>query len=71
MNELSGLFEIGAYLPVVESFSFCEQLRKRSSGTASAQLEFTGWQLIDEDPYWEPSTEEEVCLLILLINILK
>lgn len=66
MNELSGLFEIGAYLPVIESFSFCEQLRKRSSGTASAQLEFTGWQLIDEDPYWEPSTEEEVCFLVLI-----
>jgi hypothetical protein len=23
-------------------------------------LEFAGWQLIDEDPYWVPSTEEEV-----------
>jgi hypothetical protein len=60
VNELSGLFEICALLPVVESFSFCDQLRKRSSGTASAQLEFAGWQLIDEDPYWVPSTEEEV-----------
>jgi translation elongation factor EF-G len=60
VNELSGLFEICAHLPVVESFSFCEQLRKRSSGTASAQLEFAGWEIIDEDPFWEPSTEEEV-----------
>jgi len=60
INEISGLFEISAHLPVIESFSFCDQLRKRSRGKASAQLEFSGWQLIDEDPFWEPSTEEEV-----------
>uniref|UniRef100_A0A915NDN9 Elongation factor EFG domain-containing protein n=1 Tax=Meloidogyne javanica TaxID=6303 RepID=A0A915NDN9_MELJA len=60
INEISGLFEISAHLPVIESFSFCDQLRKRSSGKASAQLEFSGWQLIDEDPFWEPSTEEEM-----------
>ncbi|KAL7074249.1 hypothetical protein ACQ4LE_006531 [Meloidogyne hapla] len=60
INEISGLFEISAHLPVIESFSFCDQLRKRSSGKASAQLEFSGWELIDEDPFWEPSTEEEM-----------
>uniref|UniRef100_A0A915P592 Elongation factor EFG domain-containing protein n=1 Tax=Meloidogyne floridensis TaxID=298350 RepID=A0A915P592_9BILA len=60
INEISGLFEISAHLPVIESFSFCDQLRKRSSGKASAQLEFSGWQLIEEDPFWEPSTEEEM-----------
>ncbi|KAI3420267.1 hypothetical protein GPALN_003583 [Globodera pallida] len=59
-NELTGLFEVVAHLPVIESFHFCEDLRKRTSGTASAQLEFSCWQLIDEDPFWQPTTEEEV-----------
>uniref|UniRef100_A0A914GQR8 Tr-type G domain-containing protein n=1 Tax=Globodera rostochiensis TaxID=31243 RepID=A0A914GQR8_GLORO len=59
-NELTGLFEVVAHLPVIESFHFCEDLRKRTSGTASAQLEFSCWQLIEEDPFWQPTTEEEV-----------
>lgn len=57
---MSGLFEISAYMPVVESFSFCEQLRKGTSGLASAQMEFSHWQLIDEDPFWQPTTEDEI-----------
>ncbi|KAI1730797.1 elongation factor tu GTP binding domain-containing protein [Ditylenchus destructor] len=60
VNEMSGLFEITAYMPVVESFSFCEQLRKGTSGLASAQMEFSHWQLIDEDPFWQPTTEDEI-----------
>uniref|UniRef100_A0A914CGN0 Elongation factor-like 1 n=1 Tax=Acrobeloides nanus TaxID=290746 RepID=A0A914CGN0_9BILA len=59
-NETTGLFEIFAYMPIVESFSFCEQLRKRTSGMASAQMEFSHWQLIEEDPFWKPTTEEEI-----------
>ncbi|KAL3111744.1 hypothetical protein niasHT_011031 [Heterodera trifolii] len=59
-NELTGLFEVVSLLPVIESFHFCEDLRKRTSGTASAQLEFSCWQLIEEDPFWQPTTEEEV-----------
>lgn len=47
-------------MPVVESFSFCDQLRKFTSGMASAQLHFSHWQVIDEDPYWTPTTLEEV-----------
>lgn len=47
-------------MPVIESFSFCEQLRKRTSGLATAQLEFSHWQLIERDPYWQPTTEEEI-----------
>lgn len=60
MNEVNGLLEVVAHMPVVESFSFCEQLRKRTSGMASAQLTFSHWQLVDEDPFWEPTTEEEI-----------
>ncbi|KAI6226028.1 Elongation factor 2 [Aphelenchoides besseyi] len=60
VNEVNGLFEIYAHMPIVESFSFCEQLRKRTSGVASAQTQFSHWQIIDEDPFWEPTTEEEL-----------
>lgn len=48
INEATGLFEVVALLPVVESFAFCEQLRKSTSGLASAQLHFSHWQIIDE-----------------------
>ncbi|VDO61814.1 unnamed protein product [Heligmosomoides polygyrus] len=60
INEATGLFEVLSLMPVVESFSFCDQLRKNTSGMASAQLEFSHWQLIDEDPYWQPTTLEEM-----------
>ncbi|EFO23343.1 hypothetical protein LOAG_05140 [Loa loa] len=60
MNQASGLFVVEAHLPVIESFSFCEQLRKKTSGLSSGQLEFSHWEIIDEDPFWEPTTEDEV-----------
>ncbi|EGT42809.1 hypothetical protein CAEBREN_23571 [Caenorhabditis brenneri] len=60
INEATNLFEVISLMPVVESFSFCDQLRKFTSGMASAQLQFAHWQVIDEDPYWTPSTLEEI-----------
>ncbi|KAL3997708.1 Elongation factor Tu GTP binding domain family protein [Acanthocheilonema viteae] len=60
MNQASGLFVVEAHLPVIESFSFCEQLRKKTSGLSSGQLEFSHWEIIDEDPFWEPTTADEV-----------
>uniref|UniRef100_A0A914YY91 Elongation factor-like 1 n=1 Tax=Panagrolaimus superbus TaxID=310955 RepID=A0A914YY91_9BILA len=60
LNQMNGLFEIESYMPIVESFSFCEQLRKKTSGMAAAQMEFSHWQLIEDDPFWEPTTEEEI-----------
>jgi ribosome assembly protein 1 len=60
VNEVNGLFEIVAHMPIMESFSFCEQLRKKTSGAASAQLQFSHWQIIDEDPFWQPTTDEEL-----------
>ena len=49
----TGMELITADLPVVESFSFLDDLRDASSGKASAQLSFSHWALIDEDPYEE------------------
>lgn len=60
MKEGTLFFTIGALLPVVESFGFAEEIRKRTSGAASPQLIFAGFQLYDQDPLWVPRTEEEL-----------
>lgn len=53
-------FTISALLPVAESFGFSDEIRKRSSGSASPQLRFAGFEMLDEDPFWVPSTEDEL-----------
>ena len=34
--------------------------RKRTSGLASPQLVFSHWEVFDLDPFWVPTTEEEI-----------
>ncbi|XP_052796536.1 elongation factor-like GTPase 1 [Mya arenaria] len=60
MREGSQMFNILASIPVVESFGFAEEIRKRTSGFASPQLVFSHWEVIDLDPFWVPTTEEEI-----------
>lgn len=36
------------------------EIRKRTSGAASPQLVFSGFEMLDEDPFWVPTTEEEL-----------
>ncbi|KAJ3272649.1 Cytoplasmic GTPase/eEF2-like protein (ribosomal biogenesis) [Terramyces sp. JEL0728] len=60
IKEGTPLFTIKASLPVVESFGFVDELRKKTSGVASPQLVFTGFEVLDIDPYWVPKTEEEL-----------
>jgi len=45
---------------VAESFGFSDEIRKRTSGAAAPQLVFEGFEMLDEDPYWVPFTEEEL-----------
>lgn len=53
-------FVISALLPVVESFGFADELRKKTSGAAtSPQLLFSHWEVLETDPYFQPTTEEE------------
>lgn len=59
MNQGSSSFSVQAILPVFESFNFASELRKQTSGLASPQLVFSHWEIIEVDPFWEPSTEEE------------
>ncbi|KAL0960835.1 hypothetical protein HGRIS_005851 [Hohenbuehelia grisea] len=60
MKEGTSFFTISALLPVVESFGFADEIRKRTSGAASPQLVFSGYELLDLDPFWVPTTEEEL-----------
>ncbi|PWN24480.1 hypothetical protein BDZ90DRAFT_235026 [Jaminaea rosea] len=55
-----GNFVITASLPVVESFGFADEIRTRTSGAATPLLVFRGFEVYDEDPFWVPTTEEEL-----------
>lgn len=60
LKEGTPFFQIQAQIPVVESMGFSEEIRKKTSGAANPQLMFSGYQMLDEDPFWVPSTEEEI-----------
>jgi len=60
MVEGSACFTVTANVPVIESFNFCDELRKQTSGLAMPQLVFSHWEVMEVDPTWEPRTEEEL-----------
>ncbi len=61
LHEGTPFFTITALLPVAESFGFSDEIRKRTSGGASPQLRFCGFEnVLDLDPFWVPSTEDEL-----------
>ncbi|KAI9565149.1 hypothetical protein GHT06_008924 [Daphnia sinensis] len=60
LEEGSASFSIAAVLPVVESFDLANEIRKQTSGLASHQLTFSHWEVIDIDPFWVPTTDEEL-----------
>ncbi|EEH15758.1 hypothetical protein PABG_05845 [Paracoccidioides brasiliensis Pb03] len=60
MKEGTPFFTILSLLPVAESFGFSDEIRKRTSGAASPQLIFAGFEMLDENPFWVPATEEEL-----------
>lgn len=55
------IFILQVHLPVIESFGFSSELLKKTSGMATApQLEFSHWQVRDTDPFWRPTSQEEL-----------
>jgi hypothetical protein len=59
--EGTSLFLLSATLPVAESFGFAQELLKRTSGNGTApQLRFSHWSVQEEDPFWRPTTAEEL-----------
>lgn len=59
MKEGSQIFNIKAVLPVVESFGFAEDVRKKTSGLASPQLVFS---------HWEVSIYSKLCFLVTIVS---
>jgi len=45
LREGSSIFNVTAVMPVVESFGFADEIRKRTSGLASPQLHFSHWEV--------------------------
>lgn len=45
MREGTRVFNIEAALPIIESFGFAEDIRKKTSGLASPQLRFSHWEV--------------------------
>ncbi|XP_057437741.1 uncharacterized protein LOC130729904 [Lotus japonicus] len=60
MQEGSSIFTVHAYVPVSESFGFADELRRWTSGAASALLVLSHWEALPEDPFFVPKTEEEI-----------
>ncbi|GAO18277.1 hypothetical protein UVI_02023120 [Ustilaginoidea virens] len=60
MKEGTPFFTIQAVLPVAESFGFADEMRKRTSGAAQPQLVFAGFEILDQDPFWVPFTEDDL-----------
>ncbi|KAI0181095.1 P-loop containing nucleoside triphosphate hydrolase protein [Hypoxylon sp. FL1284] len=61
MKEGTPFFTIQSVVPVAESFGFADEMRKRTSGAAQPQLLFAGFEtLVDEDPFWQPFTEDDL-----------
>jgi len=60
MKEGTPFFTILSLLPAAESFGFADDMRKRTSGAAQPQLIFAGYEVLDEDPFWVPFTEDDL-----------
>ncbi|KAJ1736071.1 Cytoplasmic GTPase/eEF2-like protein (ribosomal biogenesis) [Coemansia biformis] len=60
MREGTPYFMIKAAIPIIESFGFADEIRKRTSGAAIPLLIFRGFESLDIDPFWVPTTEEEL-----------
>lgn len=45
MREGTQIFSVEATLPIIESFGFAQDIRKKTSGLASPQLTFSHWEV--------------------------
>lgn len=60
LKEGTPFFTVVARVPVTEAYGFSEEIRMRTSGAATPQLVFDGFDMLEIDPYWVPHTEEEL-----------
>ena len=60
MQDGANLFLVTALLPLADSFGFSSELREATGGEAQPQLIFSHWELMLDDPFHQPRTEEEI-----------
>ena len=60
LQEGTNTFVVKTTLPVAESFGFSNELRQMTSGAVMPQLAFSHWEVIQEDPFYVPKTQEEL-----------
>lgn len=60
LTEGTDMYVCKAFLPVVESFGFSDELRIMTSGAVMPQLTFSHWQVIPEDPFYTHKTLEQL-----------
>lgn len=53
-------FTMGVVLPVQTSFGFAADLRKQTGGVSNPQLFFSHWEVVPMDPFYVPTTLEEI-----------
>ena len=53
------IWVIKATLPLVESYGFADDLRKKTQGAASSSLLFDSWTVLHVDPFFVPTTDTE------------
>lgn len=51
MQFAPGIFTVTAVLPVVDSFNFCNEIRTDTGGKANPFLEFSHYEIIDQNPF--------------------
>ena len=60
MVDGTDLIQVTATIPQAESFGLAPTLMKKSSGEVTApELVFSHWEVLDDDPFWVPTTEAE------------
>jgi len=60
MVDGTDLIQVTATIPQAESFGLSPELMKKSSGEVTApELVFSHWEVLDEDPFWIPTTGKE------------
>lgn len=71
MKEGSQIFNIKAVLPVVESFGFTEDMRKKTSGLASPQLVFSHWEVSTgvKSCSLQSMVDGEIMIIIILSDV--
>ena len=59
-EEGTPFWTVKALIPVAESFGLASEILKNSRGAASPQLIFCGYEILDQDPFWTPFTDDEL-----------